>query len=307
MTHHPQAASTRRDRARRPGTVEIWVSAARPRTLTAAAIPVVVGSALAVADGYFRPGAALAAMLGALLIQVGTNLFNDYADFRRGADTADRIGPPRATERGWLQPAQVVGAATLCFTLAATTGIYLVWVAGWPILVVGVASIASGVAYTGGPYPLGYHGLGDLFVFLFFGLAAVMGTYFVHASALSLGAFAAASAVGSLATAILVVNNLRDRRTDAAAGKRTLVVRHGPRFARLEYVALVVAAYVIPVAAVGAGCGNGWLLPLLSAPLAWHSVRRLYRADGLALNPLLGATAQLGVVHGLCLSLGALL
>jgi 1,4-dihydroxy-2-naphthoate octaprenyltransferase len=284
----------------------VWWAAIRPATLWAGAVPVLVGTALAFADGHRAWLPALGALVGALLIQIGSNLVNDYADFQKGADTPDRLGPARATAKGWLTARQVAGGAAVSLGLAGLLGVYLTWVGGWPILALGVASILAAVAYTAGPWPLGYLGLGDLFVLLFFGFGATAGTYWVQAGALSAACLWAGAAVGALATAILVVNNLRDRVGDARAGKRTLVVRFGPTFARWEYTALVAFAYGTSVAQ-GALAGWGWLLPLVSLPLAYKAVAALWHTDGAALNPWLGATARLELVFGLLLATGVLL
>ncbi|HYX90253.1 MAG TPA: 1,4-dihydroxy-2-naphthoate polyprenyltransferase, partial [Myxococcaceae bacterium] len=207
--------------APRPG-LAAWILAARPKTLAAAVMPVCVGTALAYGSGKGRAGPALAALAGALLIQIGTNLANDFFDFKKGADTGARLGPTRVTQAGLIAPEAVFTAAMLAFGAAVAVGLYLTWVAGWPILVIGLLSVASGYAYTGGPYPLGYHGLGDAFVFVFFGLVAVAGTYYAHALALTPLAVAAGVPLGALSTGLLAVNNLRDVETDARAGKRTL-------------------------------------------------------------------------------------
>jgi 1,4-dihydroxy-2-naphthoate octaprenyltransferase len=285
----------------------VWWSAIRPATLWAGAVPVVVGAALAAADGHRAFAPALAALLGAVLIQIGTNLVNDRADFAKGADGPDRLGPPRATARGWLTARQVGAGAAVALAGAAAVGLYLVAVGGWPILVLGVASLLCAVAYTAGPFPLGYRGLGDLFVLLFFGFAAVAGTYYLEAGALRAPVAWAGLSVGALATAILVVNNLRDRHGDARAGKRTLAVRFGARFARAEYVACVAAAYAAPVVVAVTERRPGWLLPLLGLPVAVRCAVRATRTDGAALNPLLGATARLELLHGALLAVGALL
>lgn len=281
--------------AQQPTSTGAWVAAIRPATLWAGVVPVVVGTALAVADGYRAGWPALAALLGAVLIQVGTNFVNDTADFHAGADGPDRLGPPRAVAMGWLSPRQVAGGAAFALAAAAMVGVYLTWVAGWPILVLGVLSIACAVAYTAGPVPLGYVGLGDLFVLLFFGFGAVCGTYFVLAGDLSSASVAAGFLVGALATAILVVNNLRDRVGDARVGKRTLAVRLGARFARVEYTALVVAAFAVAAT-------QGWWWPWLALPLALFAIVGVWRRDGAALNPLLGATARLELVFGALLA-----
>jgi len=282
-----------------------WVAAARPATLAAGAVPVLVGAALAIADGAFAAGPALAALAAALLVQIATNLANDYFDFQKGADNEDRLGPARAVQRGWLTPRQVLTATGLVCALAAGAGAYLTWVAGWPALAIAAVSLVCAIAYTGGPYPLAYHGLGDLFVLIFFGFVAVAGTYFVQALALSPAVWFAAAPVGLLATAILVVNNLRDRHTDAAADKRTLAVRFGARAARVEYTALVALAFLSPAAAVALGLGGpGWLLSWLALPAAYHQVKAIWSTDGAALNPHLGATARLELLFGALLCVG---
>lgn len=291
-----------------PSRQRALLLAARPATLPAACVPVVVGSALAYGQGHFAALAASAALIGALLIQIGTNLFNDYADFRKGADTADRLGPARATQQGWLSPATVLAAALGCFGAAALTGVYLVAIGGWPIVIVGLASIVAGMAYTGGPWPLAYVGLGEPFVFVFFGLVAVVATYFVQAHAVSALSFWAAAPVGLLATAILVVNNLRDRSTDALAHKNTLAVRWGERAACIEYTLLVAAAYLVPLIGwLGGWLPWGWLFPLATLPQAVRAIRAIWRKRGRALNPQLGATARMELLYGVLLALGVLL
>ncbi|MEE8409647.1 MAG: 1,4-dihydroxy-2-naphthoate polyprenyltransferase [Myxococcota bacterium] len=288
-----------------PPAWRVWLLATRPQTLTAAVAPVLVGTALAAADGVALPWAALAALAGAILIQIGTNLVNDVADFRLGADTSERLGPPRATQRGWLQPRQVHVAALVVLGASVLVGVTLVARAGVPVAVIGLASIACGVAYTAPPFKLGYRGLGDLLVLLFFGGVAVCGTYYVQALTVSAGALVAAVPVGLLATAILVVNNLRDRQTDAATGKRTLVARLGARFGRSQYSALLLAAYLVPLGAWLVGLvPAGWLLVWASAPVAGWRTRSVWRRDGAALNPELGATARLLLLYSALLALG---
>src|SRR5436309_7705145 len=243
-----------------PSGARIWLMAARPRTLPAAVAPVLVGTSLADETGVFHALTFAATMIGAIFIQVGTNLSNDYSDARRGADTEDRLGPVRVTAGGLVPPRQVLMATWVSFGVAVLVGSYLVAVAGWELLVVGGASILAGVLYTGGPRPYGYEGLGELFVFLFFGLVAVTGSYFVQTKDLTWEAFALAVPVGLLATAILVVNNVRDLETDRRAGKRTLAVKLGPMRARRLYAALVLCAFALaplPWALVSLSC---WLL-----------------------------------------------
>lgn len=285
-----------------------WLLATRPATLPAAVLPVVVGTALAARAGAARWSVTLTTLVATLLIQIGTNLFNDYADFVKGADTHERLGPKRATQQGWLAPHTVLRASLATFTGALAAGAWLVHLAGWPVVVIGLASIACGLLYTGSRYALAYTGLGDLFVFVFFGLVAVVGTYYVHTGSIAAIAWWAAVPVGLLITAILVVNNLRDRHTDARAHKRTLAVRFGGAFARAQYALLVVSAYLCVVLAVTSGeAPRGWLLALASAPWAFLSIRAVRRLDGVALNPWLGATARLGLVFGILLAAGSLL
>lgn len=291
----------------RPAPWAAWLTAARPATLTASLAPVLVGTAAAAAEG-FRPLVFAATLAAALLIQVGTNLANDVADFQRGADTADRLGPPRATQSGLLSPGQVGAGAVLCFAGAAALGLYLTAVGGWPILVIGIASMAAGVAYTVGPWPLGYHGLGDPLVFVFFGLVFVAGTYYLQAGDLSALALATAVPVGLMVTAILVVNNLRDIETDRRAGKRTLAVRLGDGATRWQYALLVLGAYALLPLAAAAG-GGPWVgLAALSLPLALALVRAvLAGTSGRHLNTVLKRTAQLHLAFGALLALGLLL
>jgi 1,4-dihydroxy-2-naphthoate octaprenyltransferase len=281
-----------------------WIGAARLRTLPAAVVPVVVGTACAAATGRVAWGAALAALGGALAIQIGTNFANDVFDAERGADGPDRIGPVRAVSAGLISAGAMKRAMIAAFAVATLLGIYLATVAGWPVVAIGVASIVSGIAYTGGPWPLGYHGLGDLFVLVFFGFVAVCGTVYVQLGAVPCLAFGAALPVGALATAILVVNNVRDRATDARAGKRTLAVRFGRTAALVEYTALLVLAYAVPLAlALG---GRPWAaLPLVSAPLAIIRLRAVLAAtDGPSFNRCLAGTAQLLLAHGALFAAG---
>lgn len=284
-----------------------WLLAARPATLWAAVVPVLVGTAAAQHDGDFRLPVLVLALAASLLLQIGTNLANDVFDFERGADTGERLGPPRVTQTGLLSPGDVRRGMLATFGAAAVLGLGLAYWGGWPIIVVGALAIVAGVVYTGGPWPTGYHGLGDAFVFTFFGLVAVAGTYFLHADALSWLAVAAAVPVGLLITAILVVNNLRDIETDARTGKRTLAVRLGERATRIEYAALLIGSYVVVV--VMAAMWSWWLLlPLLSAPAAMRVASPvLGGARAGALNAALKRTAQLQLLFGLLLALGFLL
>ena len=276
------------------GSMGAWLLAARPQTLPVAVAPVAVGTAVASTLGPVRWGAVAAALIGALAIQIGTNFANDVFDHEKGADTAERLGPTRAVQSGLLSAPAVKIGMIVAFVAAFLAGVYLATVAGAPIVVIGVASILSGIAYTGGPYPLGYHGLGDLFVLAFFGFVAVAGTSLVAAGSVPPLAWLAAVPVGALATAVLVVNNARDHQTDVRAGKRTLVVRFGRRFANLEYGALVAAAYLAPAVMALTGLARpGVLAPWLTLPWAVWLCVRVTRAEGRALNPLLPATARL--------------
>lgn len=285
-----------------------WGVAIRPRTLPAAASGVIVGSALAWQDGFFRLDATLVCLLTALLLQIGSNLANDVFDFERGADTEERLGPTRVTQAGMLTPRQVKLGMALVFGIAALLGLYLAWLGGWPILLVGMAAILSAIAYTGGPFPLGYYGLGDLFVFLFFGLAAVAGTYYVQAGFVSMAAWWMAIPPGLIITAILVVNNLRDLENDRKAGKRTLAVRLGERGARIQYVICVLGAYLVLLLTVLLG-----LLPPLallawaSLPLALRAARVVLTRSGRPLNAALAGTGQTALAFSLLFWLGLLL
>src|SRR5476649_2583437 len=234
--------------------------AARPRTLPAAIAPVLVGTALAGFGHVFHPLRFLAALLGAIFIQVGTNLSNDYSDARRGADSDDRLGPVRVTAGGLVPPKQVLVATYVSFAIAVLAGAYLIAVAGWALLLVGLASILAGVLYTGGPRPYGYEGLGELFVFLFFGIVAVTGSYFVQVQSLPWQAFVCSVPVGLLASAILVVNNVRDLETDRRAGKRTLAVRLGRERTRVLYASMLALAFLTAPLPWLLGSMNGWLL-----------------------------------------------
>ncbi|KTG10251.1 1,4-dihydroxy-2-naphthoate octaprenyltransferase [Haloprofundus marisrubri] len=301
-----------------------WVIAARPQTLPAAAAPVVVGVGLAFHDfGFgqvFSFWPAVAALVGAALIQIGTNFANDYYDAIQGADTEAREGFTRVTAGGLIDPEDVKRAMYLTFAVAILLGTYLVYVGGVPILVIGLLSVASGIAYTGGPYPLGYHGLGDLFVFVFFGLVAVTGTYYVQAvsvladpltvgipaGTVPLEVLVASLPIAAISTNILVVNNVRDREEDATTGKRTLAVRYGYTFARAEYVAMLVLAYIVPVYFLVAESFT-WpvLLPLLTLPLAVGVTRTVVtQTKGEKLNPALERTGKLLAAYALLFAVG---
>lgn len=279
--------------------------AARPRTLPAAAAPVVTGVAIALADGVFQPLAALAALLTALLLQIGANLANDVFDYHRGADTAERLGPTRVTQAGLLTPRQVLAGMWVVFGLAAVLGLYLVWLAGWYALLIGVFSILAAIAYSGGPLPFGYYGLGDVVVFIFFGPVAVVGTYFVQAGRASPAVWAASIPIGLLITAILIVNNLRDLHTDAATGKHTLAVRLGESGTRWEYLLCLGASYLAVALMVAVNLAPaGALLICLSLPLAERVRRVVFNQTGRALNHALAMTGQLALVFALLMGIG---
>ncbi|HEV2127650.1 MAG TPA: 1,4-dihydroxy-2-naphthoate polyprenyltransferase [Thermomicrobiales bacterium] len=282
---------------------KLWLLAARPKTLPAAVAPVVVGSAIAIHEGRFHALAALMALLTALLLQIAANFANDALDFKRGADPVERMGPTRVTSAGLLSHRAVLVATGIALALAALTGLYLVARGGWPLLLLGIAAIVCAVAYTGGPFPLGYLGLGEVFVFLFFGLAAVTGTAYAQTLELTPLSLAASVPVGALAVAILVVNNLRDLPTDAATGKRTVAVRIGPERTRAEYRVMLVIALASPVAFWLAGWLTWWwLLTLGSWPLAWWLWHEIERQRSRALNLTLAATARMQLVYSVLLA-----
>jgi 1,4-dihydroxy-2-naphthoate polyprenyltransferase len=290
----------------RPTAWEIWIAASRPRTLPAAIAPVLVGSALAAHDGDFALAPAALCLGFALLVQIGTNFANDYYDFVKGADTAARVGPQRAVAAGLVSPQKMKRVMIGTFVAAFGVGLGLVaWGGPW-LVAVGIASILCGVAYTGGPFPLAYHGLGDVFVFLFFGLVAVGGTYFVQAARVTGEALLVGAAMGALAANILVVNNYRDAETDRAAGKRTLVVRWGRKAARLQFAASLGIAAVVPIVLVAKRDFSAWaLLPLLILPLAVQHVRRLRQSKSPSeLIALLGDTGKLLAIYALLLAIG---
>lgn len=287
--------------------LRVWLMATRPATLTVALAPVMVGAAVAyfaVGRAGLRAGPLLAAALGAVFLQIGANLANDVFDYEKGADTAERLGPTRVTQAGLLSPRAVRAGMVASFAGAMAAGVYLTAVAGWPIVAIGLASIASAVAYTGGPYPLGYNGLGDVFVFVFFGVVAVCGTAWVSAGTLPLLALAASVPVGALATAVLVVNNTRDHATDVKAGKRTVVVRFGRAFGVAQYAACWAVAALVP-AALAVWAGSAWpLLAWLTLPPGVALARKVARDTGRALNPVLGATAGLLFVYAALFAAG---
>lgn len=290
------------------GSWHTWILAIRPKTLPAAAASVIVGTALAWYAGGFMPGPALAALAIALLLQIGSNLANDVYDDERGADTEHRLGPTRVTQAGLLSRRQVKNGMKVVFIAAFTLGLYLTWVRGWLVLVIGIAAILSAIAYTGGPWPLGYHGLGEVFVFAFFGLTAVVGTYWVQTGEASALAWIMAVPVGLLITAILVVNNLRDIEQDRVAGKRTVTVRIGAEATKYEYLACLALSYAVVIGAVAvAMLPVATLAVLVSLPLAYVVTRVVFTKTGRALNEALAKTGQLSLVFSVLFAAGLLI
>jgi 1,4-dihydroxy-2-naphthoate octaprenyltransferase len=290
--------------------LKYWLLAIRPKTLSVAVVPVLVGSTLAwIQSGTLDWSVMGMALLAAVLIQAGTNLHNDAADFERGADhSATRLGPARVTAQGWLTTAQVKRGVALSFGLAILCGCYLVWVGGWPILLVGLVSIAAGLAYTGGPRPVAYSSLGELFVWLFFGLVAVTGSYYLQTGRLNGGALLAGALVGMPAAAVLVVNNYRDLDNDRQVGKNTLAVHLGRRATQWEYALLMLVPFLLlPLLQSLGVSGPGWVPPWLMFPWALKLVGRFHEeTPGPVFNQLLVATAQFQLGFGLLLCLGLL-
>jgi len=290
-----------------PGRALAWCLALRPWSFTISLAPILAGTSLAVLDGYgARIEIALAALIASVLIHAGTNLQNDVGDFRRGADGAGRIGPPRATTEGWLPASQVQAAVVLCFALAFVPGGYLVVQGGWPIVAIGLASVAAGAVYTAGPRPVAYSGWGEAFVILFFGLVAVGGMYYLHAGTVGTTALLGGAALGALAAAVLVVNNLRDIDSDRRIGKNTLAVRCGVRFTLAEYAFLLIAPFALVLALAQKEQRIGLVAPVLLLPWAARLYLRVRRTpSGAWLNGALASTAKLGLVFAILLSLGA--
>jgi 1,4-dihydroxy-2-naphthoate octaprenyltransferase len=288
--------------------IKIWIDASRPKTLPAAMAPVIMGAALAIGDHKFHFLSALVALICALLIQIGTNFANDYYDFIKGADNHKRTGPVRATAAGLVAPQTMRKAFILIFSITFLLGLYLVWRGGWPILLIGILSIISGILYTGGPYPLGYNGLGDLFVLIFFGPVAVGGTYYVQALEIHSHVLWIGLAPGLISTAILTVNNLRDYQTDLEAGKRTLAVRLGESFARLEYIFSILLAVIIPIA-VSLRLHEHYSVLLVIGVLlpAFKMFKRIYHETGASLNAVLAATGKLLFLYSILFTFGWLM
>jgi 1,4-dihydroxy-2-naphthoate polyprenyltransferase len=287
--------------------LEAWMLAIRPKTLPAGAVPVVLGSALAAADGRFRLLPAFVALICALGIQVATNFINEIYDYRKGADTAERLGPTRTVAAGIISEKTMIQVSVSLVSIVFFLGLYLVYTAGWPIFVIGVFSLLFAWAYTGGPYPIAYSGLGDLFVFVFFGLVAVGGTYYVQSLNLQWPILLAAAAPGAFSVNILLVNNIRDIETDRKVGKMTLPARIGAGHARQLYVLLTIVAYLVPALLIVEGHSPFALLSLLSLPLAFRMIRELYASEGRELNNILAGTGKLMTLHGLLFATGLLI
>ena len=285
--------------------LQVWMLAARPKTLPAAAASVILGSSLAFKDGKFVLIPALASGLISLLLQIGANFANDLFDFQRGADTKHRMGPTRVTQSGLLTPRELTIGMVVVFSLSTLLGSYLTWITGWEVMLVGVAAILAAIAYTGGPFPYGYHSLGDLFVLIFFGFAAVCGTYYVQAKVLGFTVINAGLAMGLLITNILVVNNLRDIVTDREAGKITLAVRWGVTGSRMEYLACLLVAYIIPIILyLHDNSFAGSFLAWLTVPNAIKIIQEVFTLEGFPLNRTLASTAQLALIYAILFSIG---
>ena len=284
-----------------------WVLASRLKTLTAAISPVLVGVSLAIHDGEFQLFIAFMTLLAAVLIQIGANFANDVYDFLNGSDREDRLGPTRATQSGLIPPEDMKKGMWLIFALAICVGFYLASIGGWPIVWIGLASIASAIAYTGGPYPLGYHGWGDVFVFVFFGIIAVPGTYYLQSGFVSYDSILFGIPLGALSTAILIVNNLRDADTDIKSGKRTLAVRFGKTFVKIEYTIMMVVAFAIPIYILQFWDEFSLYIILFLFPISIRLIQSLYNETGISLNPVLVNTAQFLFHFSILLSIGLIL
>ena len=284
-----------------------WLLAVRVKTLPAAISPVILGTALSYHDGIFYHFIFFMTLLAAVLIQVGANFANDVYDFEKGSDRADRLGPQRATQSGLISPTDMKKAMWKIFALAIGVGFYLAYVGGWPIVIIGLASIAAGISYTGGPYPLGYHGFGDIFVFLFFGLIAVPGTYYLQTGSVTEFSLWLGAVMGMLATAILVVNNLRDRDADIISGKKTLAVRFGETFSNIQFILLVMLPFLLPFHLWRHCDKMSFLLTLFTLPIAVHLIIQLFNNTGVDLNKVLAGTARFLFIFTLLLSAGLII
>lgn len=287
---------------------ENWLLASRPKTLLAAFVPVMVGSALAISLEKFNPLVSIVALVCSVLIQVGTNFTNDLYDYLKGADTENRKGPQRVLASGLISVNEIKIGIFLTFFFAFILGLYLVYTGGIIILIIGILSIIAGLAYTAGPYPLAYKGLGDIFVFMFFGLIGTMGTFYLHTNELSVAAFLSSIPVGSLITNILVVNNYRDIEEDRIAGKNTLAVKLGKTFTQYQFVFLIVVSFLTPLALFIFFDFRFWIfLPYLTLPVVYKIIKMLFTYDGVQLNNTLELTAKLSAVYGILFSAGIIL
>ena len=285
-----------------------WLLAARLKTLPAAISPVMLGSALAFHDGMFDLLICLMTLLAAILIQIGTNFANDVFDFQKGTDRQDRKGPIRATQAGLISAENMKKAMWQTFALAICVGIYLALIGGWPIVIIGLASIVAGIAYTGGPYPLGYHGLGDVFVFIFFGIIAVPGTYYLQTDTINSLSIWMGIVMGMLSNAILVVNNLRDADTDKLSGKKTLAVRFGKKFSRVQYSILVLIPFLLPIYLWWTLENElSLLIPIFAMPISFNLIYQIFLFSGSDLNFVLIRTARFLFIFTLLLSTGLVL
>ncbi len=284
-----------------------WVLASRLKTLTAAISPVFVGVSLAIHDGGFQPFIAFMTLLAAVLIQIGANFANDVYDFLKGSDRENRLGPTRATQSGLIPPEDMKKGMWLVFASAICVGFYLASIGGWPIVWIGLASIGSAIAYTGGPYPLGYHGWGDVFVFVFFGIIAVPGTYYLQSGFVSYDSILFGIPLGALSTAILIVNNLRDADTDIKSGKRTLAVRFGKSFVKIEYIVMMIITFTIPIYILQFWDELSLYIILFLLPISVRLIQSLYNETGISLNPVLVNTAQFLFHFSILLSIGLIL
>jgi len=285
-----------------------WLLASRPKTLLAAVVPVMVGTSLAVNSGKFIPLVSVVALVCSLLIQVGTNFTNDLYDYFKGADTQLRKGPVRVLASGLITVKEMKAGIIITFLLAFLFGLYLVYVGGLIILVIGIFSIIAGLAYTAGPYPLAYKGLGDIFVFMFFGLIGTMGTFYLHTNEVSLSSFLSSIPVGALITNILVVNNYRDIEEDRQVGKNTLAVKLGKTFTQYQFIFLIVVSFLTPLILFLFFDFNGWVfLPYLTLPAAYNITKMLFTLDGIQLNKTLELTAKLSALYGILFSAGLIL
>lgn len=286
---------------------DAWILASRPRTLPAAVGPVLVGSSIAIHDGVFSPLATVVALVCAMLIQIGTNYVNDLYDYLAGTDTDKRVGPTRALASGLITVNEMKMGIALTFGAAFVFGLYLVYVSDWIIFIIGVLSLFAGFAYTAGPYPLAYNGLGDLFVFLFFGFVGTVGTYYVQSGEVTMLSFWASIPVGALITNILVVNNYRDIAEDEVAGKYTLAVKFGKRFTRRQYIVFMIMSYAVLFIVYFTYKQSLLIfLPLLTLPLSIKLIRMIYTLQGRELNKALELTAKLSAIYGLLFAIGIL-